>query len=140
MKNQTLAQTILILAMASMTMIGCSQSSVPKSDVPTLMQFLVNNGEVASPAQTLCLSNVFLLNSCVGGAEQAQGFSGAICGANIANDTEKQLGAFLVKPYATKCIVAKINASSCNLPGNKSVNYNEALSGPFAGLTDCTGD
>ena len=136
MKIQKSFYLFYLMAILGSFISGCTESLTSKGDDPTLFAFLANNGAAPDPTQSVCLSNLFLMNSCVGGTAKGQGFSGSICGANTGGG-EEVLRDALSTPYANGCILKAIEETECNLPTEKSVNFVEALEGPFADLFTC---
>lgn len=127
---------ILISSLAMLLMVSCTKSMETSGDDPALLAFLVNSGGSPDATQAICLGNVMLLNSCVGGADKGDGFSGALCGPNITG-ADKDFGTAISTAKATTCITTAINDSNCNLPANLSVDFKVALEGPFKDVATC---
>lgn len=129
---------ITIVGFVTVTLLSCNKSMAPSKEDPTILAFVVNNGGPPSPQQSLCLANVSLINSCIGGSHRGDGLSGAICSSNVS-EAEQTLGLLLSTPAASTCISSIINETACNISTNNVVNVNEAFAedGPFGGLLEC---
>lgn len=125
MKNLNL-KLILAASLLVAFATSCTQSSEENKQDPAILTYIVNqslnnNAGNFDEVTNLCLSNVALMNTCVAGTGQGQGFSGNLCSTPI---TREKIGTLT----ASTCIgnAIKLNNLNCNFPENRFLDATAA--------------